>query len=273
MQIVELDPKDIEQIFHPTRPIAKPGDALHRLIYSAKTERYFTLTRLAGTFQLMGAAQPDYDYRKRKQPLGGWFESREFDAWDDVLAWAAEFKAVILLPQPIHQVPVIEDIYRLVFGSAWDTAIKIDGWPECSKDTWMAIAQMFMEFDRQHHPDVLAGGRWMNNGFSGDNKDLKKWEVKACPVITSDTPFRFEVRRWITEDGTLSDRHRVTKHYQGSKHYDSLDDYNVNDWDGAMKLCLAPEALIWERTDDLERGYAVWRSQWVAARQEVCCAA
>ena len=223
----------------------------------------------------MQAAAPKvdpYDWRKPAK-LSGWFETQEFEGWDDVLDWADRMQALICLPGPATQGDALVAIYRQAFGPVWDKIVKLDGWPECSKETWTAIAEMFVKFDRQHHPDVLPGGAWMNNGFSGHNEDLKKWEVKACPVITADTPFQYEVRRWITEGGTLSDRHRVTKHYQGSTHYDSLDDYNVNDWDGAMKLCTSPEALTWERTEDTERGYMIWRSQWVSTQQAVCCAA
>jgi len=38
------------------------------------------------------------------------------------------------------------------------------------------IWQKAIEFDKQHHPDVVAGGAWMNRGFSID-KDIGDWVV------------------------------------------------------------------------------------------------
>jgi len=187
MQIKKLDPKAIEAIFNPTTRIAKPNEAFHRLIYAAKVRRYFTLDRLSGQFLLMGAAEPDYDSRLRRKPLGGWFTAQEFESWDDVLDWADKAQALISLPGPATQGDALVAIYRLAFGSDWDRAVKVDGWPACNKETWKAISKLFMEFDRVHHPDVLPGGAWMNSGFSSlDGEGLEDWQVRLCGIITAE---------------------------------------------------------------------------------------
>jgi hypothetical protein len=37
---------------------------------------------------------------------------------------------------------------------------------------------MFMDFDQVHHPQVMAGGCWMNNGFSTiERAKLRDWDV------------------------------------------------------------------------------------------------
>jgi len=82
----------------------------------------------------------------------------------------------------IHQVEVVEALYRLVFPD-YDDIVKICGFPEAGEKLSKLIWQKFFEFDRKHHPDVMQGGRWMNNGFS-TNKDLGEWEVDASGVQT-----------------------------------------------------------------------------------------
>ena len=74
-----------------------------------------------------------------------------------------------------HQQDVLVGIYRSIFRD-WDVIKKIDGWPSCGKDLWYYVCEKFIQFDKVHHGDVLAGGCWMNYGFSCDKK-LKPWEV------------------------------------------------------------------------------------------------
>ena len=72
-------------------------------------------------------------------------------------------------------------IYKLVFPN-WDQIEKVNGWPSCNEHTWKAICRMAMDWD-QKHVSSLAGGAWMNNGFStGEGKNLPNWAVKTCPV-------------------------------------------------------------------------------------------
>ena len=79
-----------------------------------------------------------------------------------------------------HQVEVVEALYRLVFPD-YDDVAKINGFPEAGPKLSKLIWERFFEFDRKHHPEVMQGGRWMNNGFS-TNKELGEWEVDASGV-------------------------------------------------------------------------------------------
>jgi len=78
-------------------------------------------------------------------------------------------------------------LYRMVFPH-WDTIERLDGYPEVNDATWKAICRMFVEFDKVHHPDVMAGGLWLNCGFSGASKKIQDWAVSldrctAWPAI------------------------------------------------------------------------------------------
>ena len=71
-----------------------------------------------------------------------------------------------------NQHNVLIAIYRFVFPD-WDNIESIDGSPTVSTKTWQDICAMFINFDKKHHPTVLAGGIWMNRGFDScpDTKD------------------------------------------------------------------------------------------------------
>ncbi len=82
---------------------------------------------------------------------------------------------------PDQSVPFFR-IWRLVFPD-WDKIAKIDGWPSVNGTTWSYISQQFIAFDQKNHPNVIAGGLWMNNGFSHDDS-LEDWYVdkSTCTV-------------------------------------------------------------------------------------------
>jgi hypothetical protein len=79
-----------------------------------------------------------------------------------------------------HQAEVVEALYRLAFPD-YDDIVKLDGFPEAGERLSKLIWDKFFEFDFAHHPDVMPGGRWMNNGFS-TNKKLGDWEVDTSQV-------------------------------------------------------------------------------------------
>jgi len=81
-----------------------------------------------------------------------------------------------------HQSDVLGGIYRLVLPD-WDRIDKIIYSPKVGKRFWRWICQLFIEFDRIHHPDVFKGGIWFNQGFSSDG-NLSDWEIsfKECDV-------------------------------------------------------------------------------------------
>ena len=78
------------------------------------------------------------------------------------------------------QADVIVSIYRIVFPR-WDEIKKIDGWPRVNKRTWGYICTKFFAFDKAHHPNVMAGGAWMNSGFGSDDS-LPNWKVSMDGV-------------------------------------------------------------------------------------------
>jgi hypothetical protein len=75
---------------------------------------------------------------------------------------------------------VLIEIYKMVFND-FDSIEKVDGRPSISKNTWLAISHKFISFDRIYHPNCMAGGLWMNSGFSGDD-DLPDWTVDISRV-------------------------------------------------------------------------------------------
>jgi hypothetical protein len=79
-----------------------------------------------------------------------------------------------------NQADVLVALYKLVFPD-FDAIDQFDGWPVINDATWKAICRMFMEFDKIHHPEVLAGGLWLNCGFAGHGK-LRDWEVSIQDV-------------------------------------------------------------------------------------------
>lgn len=55
-------------------------------------------------------------------------------------------------------------LHRTIFPD-W-AQIEQVGHPIVSQRTWEYIARKAIEFDQVHHPDVFAGGAWLNWGFS-----------------------------------------------------------------------------------------------------------
>lgn len=82
-----------------------------------------------------------------------------------------------------HQQDVLIELYKLVFPD-WDFIEKIEDWPTCGKELWEYICKKFIRFDKTFHPDVFAGGAWMNNGFSW-NENMDGWSINkhTCSVF------------------------------------------------------------------------------------------
>ena len=79
-----------------------------------------------------------------------------------------------------NQYEILIGLYKMVYPN-WDKIKSVKGWPQLSKEAHTFISGKFIEFDQIHHPEVLNGGLWMNNGF-GCDEDLEGWEVKPAPV-------------------------------------------------------------------------------------------
>ena len=82
------------------------------------------------------------------------------------------------------QADALIGLYKLVFPR-WDDIAQIDRWPTCNAFTWKAICNLAMALDTKYHPSVMAGGLWLNNGFSSsDGEHLANWQVdiSSCHV-------------------------------------------------------------------------------------------
>ena len=82
-----------------------------------------------------------------------------------------------------HQSSALVKIYRLFFPD-WKKIKQIQGHPIVGQEMWKYICQLFVEFDREHHPDTMNGGLWIDNGFSSSDK-LDEWGIDLgnCIVI------------------------------------------------------------------------------------------
>jgi len=81
---------------------------------------------------------------------------------------------------------VLIDIYKMVLPD-WDMIESIYAHPTIGKRFWRWICQLFIEFDRKHHPEIFAGGIWFNQGFSSDGK-LSDWEIsfEKCRITIAE---------------------------------------------------------------------------------------
>jgi hypothetical protein len=79
---------------------------------------------------------------------------------------------------------VLISLYRIAFPD-FDDIKFIDGWPSISRDTSRYIADKFKAFDREHHPNVIAGGLWLSNGFSCSVPLKRDWilSTSKCKII------------------------------------------------------------------------------------------
>lgn len=80
-----------------------------------------------------------------------------------------------IFEQADHQSSALVRVYQLLFPD-WDSIERIEGFPEVGKEMWKYICNLFIEFDRKHHPNVFHGGIWLNNGFSSNDR-LDGWEI------------------------------------------------------------------------------------------------
>lgn len=62
---------------------------------------------------------------------------------------------------------------------AWENIEKLNHYPKVSKTTSNYIYQLAIDFDREHHPNCIAGGGWVNSGFSVvDAEHIADWFVE-----------------------------------------------------------------------------------------------
>lgn len=87
-----------------------------------------------------------------------------------------------------NQQDVIVDLYRLVLPD-WDQIQSLQGYPKIGKELALFICRHFQEFDRNHHPNVMPGGAWLNWGFSVSNT-LAPWDIsfENCVAVFQEQP-------------------------------------------------------------------------------------
>ncbi len=81
-----------------------------------------------------------------------------------------------------HQLDYVLGLYRKAYPTLWDRIKSVAGYPKVSKITSEYIYGKAIEFDKEHHSKVFAGGAWLNSGFSTD-EGLKDWTVKPADVV------------------------------------------------------------------------------------------
>ena len=86
-----------------------------------------------------------------------------------------------LFEESLHQGDVMLELYKMVYPN-WDEIEKVDGFPKCSREVADYCCQKFVDFDKVNHPKVMAGGIWLNNGFTVDD-NLDGWNVTPAKVI------------------------------------------------------------------------------------------
>ena len=78
---------------------------------------------------------------------------------------------------------VADSLYKAVLPE-WDRIASISGYPGVNEKTSKALFGLFIEHDRIVNPDYMAGGLWMNNGFSSGAEfaHLADWEVDLSRI-------------------------------------------------------------------------------------------
>ncbi len=90
-----------------------------------------------------------------------------------------------IFEQVDHQNSALVRIYKMFFPD-WDRIKQVEGFPVIGREMWKYICNLFIEFDRQHHPDIFKGGLWFDRGFSSSDR-IAPWEINfdKCKVIYS----------------------------------------------------------------------------------------
>jgi len=88
-----------------------------------------------------------------------------------------------IFEQAEHQESALVNIYRLIFPD-WERINEIQGHPTVGREMWQYIANLFIDFDQHHHPQVFKGGLWIGSGFSSSDS-LDEWAISLenCKVI------------------------------------------------------------------------------------------
>ena len=82
-----------------------------------------------------------------------------------------------------NQLNILINLYKIAFP-CYDNIKKLHNWPTVGKQTSNYLFEKFIQFDKKIHPEIFAGGLWLNNGFSSDN-DIPDWLIdnSKCEII------------------------------------------------------------------------------------------
>lgn len=90
-----------------------------------------------------------------------------------------------------HQAMVLSALYQAAFPDMH--GIKCIGeYPTVSLETSDYIWNKFRSFDKVHHPEVIAGGAWLNRGF-GYSHSCPSWQVRHIPA---DVEYYEDLSKW-----------------------------------------------------------------------------
>jgi len=75
-----------------------------------------------------------------------------------------------------HQQDYVIGLYKIAFPN-WSKIKQVHGYPTIHPKTNEYIFGKAIEFDKKHHPNIVNGGLWLNNGFSTIEKVEKEWAI------------------------------------------------------------------------------------------------
>lgn len=77
----------------------------------------------------------------------------------------------------------VVELYKIAIPE-WDNVISIQGYPIVNQKTNLYIFEKAIAFDRIHNPNIMAGGTWMNSGFSTlESQNLEDWWIDNHNVV------------------------------------------------------------------------------------------
>jgi hypothetical protein len=80
---------------------------------------------------------------------------------------------------------VLFELLKMIYPDIedWGPDVRLDGWPEANDYTNDTLYKLFIEYDKNHHPEVISGGLWMNRGFAYSDEKLEDWEVIPVEAV------------------------------------------------------------------------------------------
>ncbi len=69
-------------------------------------------------------------------------------------------------------------------GITTNKKLQLEGYPVVGRGLWQYIADLFIDFDQLHHPQIFNGGLWLNQGFSSSD-EIGPWDISMdkCRIV------------------------------------------------------------------------------------------